>query len=95
MKNRPHNWFGRRGEEIQSLQSVLQAIASHVTHSNTLGHLSDSNIIKMIMTLTMMIMMLIIITIIIPLWRNNINSQLDATIIILLIISISSTCFGR
>jgi hypothetical protein len=26
---------------------------------------------------------------------NNINSQLDATIIILLIISISSTCFGR
>jgi len=28
-------------------------------------------------------------------WYNNINSQLDATIIILLIISISSTCFGR
>ena len=27
-------------------------------------------------------------------WYNNINSQLDATIIILLIISISSTCFG-
>ena len=26
---------------------------------------------------------------------NNINSQLDATIIILLIISIISTCFGR
>ena len=26
---------------------------------------------------------------------NNINSQLDATIIILLIISMSSTCFGR
>jgi hypothetical protein len=26
---------------------------------------------------------------------NNINSQLDATIIILLITSISSTCFGR
>jgi len=25
---------------------------------------------------------------------SNINSQLDATIIILLIISISSTCFG-
>ena len=28
-------------------------------------------------------------------WYNNINSQLDATIIILLIISISSTGFGR
>ena len=28
-------------------------------------------------------------------WYNSINSQLDATIIILLIISISSTCFGR
>jgi len=28
-------------------------------------------------------------------WYNNINSQLDATIIILLIISISPTCFGR
>ena len=28
-------------------------------------------------------------------WYNNINSQLDATIIILLMISISSTCFGR
>ena len=28
-------------------------------------------------------------------WYNNINSQLDATVIILLIISISSTCFGR
>ena len=28
-------------------------------------------------------------------WHNNINSQLDATIIILLIISISSACFGR
>jgi len=26
---------------------------------------------------------------------NNINSQLDATIINLLLISISSTCFGR
>jgi len=26
---------------------------------------------------------------------NNINSRLDATIIILLTISISSTCFGR
>jgi len=26
-------------------------------------------------------------------WYNNVNSQLDATIIILLIISISSTCF--
>jgi len=26
---------------------------------------------------------------------NNINSQLDATTTILLIISISSTCFGR
>jgi len=28
-------------------------------------------------------------------WCNTINSQLDATIIIVLIISISSTCFGR
>jgi len=28
-------------------------------------------------------------------WYNNIISQLDATIIILLMISISSTCFGR
>jgi len=28
-------------------------------------------------------------------WYNNINSQLDATIMILLTISISSTCFGR
>ena len=28
-------------------------------------------------------------------WYDNIHSQLDATIIILLIISISSTCFGR
>ena len=28
-------------------------------------------------------------------WYNNINSQLDETIILLLIISISSTCFGR
>ena len=28
-------------------------------------------------------------------WYNNINSQLDATIIILLIILIISTCFGR
>ena len=28
-------------------------------------------------------------------WYNNTNSQLDATIIMLLIISISSTCFGR
>jgi len=28
-------------------------------------------------------------------WHENINSQLDATIIILLITSISSTCFGR
>ena len=28
------------------------------------------------------------------LYYNNINSQLDATIIVLLIISISSTCFG-
>ena len=27
--------------------------------------------------------------------HNNINSQLDATVIILLTISISSTCFGR
>jgi len=33
--------------------------------------------------------------IIIPLWRNNINSQLDATVIILLMIPISATCFGR
>ena len=59
-------------------------------HSNTLGHLSNSNIIKMIMTLTMMMIIIIM-----PLWRNNINSQLDATIIILLIISTSSTCFRR
>ena len=29
------------------------------------------------------------------LWYNNINSQLEATVIILLIISISSTCLGR
>jgi hypothetical protein len=28
-------------------------------------------------------------------WYNNINSQLDATITVSLIISISSTCFGR
>ena len=28
-------------------------------------------------------------------WYNNTNNQLDATIIVLLIISISSTCFGR
>ena len=28
-------------------------------------------------------------------WYNNINSHLDATVIILLIISISSTCFER
>ena len=28
-------------------------------------------------------------------WYNNINSRLDATMIILLTISISSTCFGR
>jgi len=28
-------------------------------------------------------------------WYNNINSQLDGTIIVLLIISFSSTCFGR
>ena len=28
-------------------------------------------------------------------WYNNINSRLDATVIILLIISISSTCFER
>jgi len=28
-------------------------------------------------------------------WYNNINSQLDAIIIVLLIITISSTCFGR
>ena len=27
--------------------------------------------------------------------KNNINSRLDATMIILLTISISSTCFGR
>ena len=28
-------------------------------------------------------------------WYNNTNSQLDSTMIILLIMSISSTCFGR
>jgi hypothetical protein len=44
-----------------SLQSVLQAIASHVTHSNTLGYLSNSNIIMMIMTLTIRMMIIIII----------------------------------
>jgi hypothetical protein len=47
------------GEEIQSLKSVLRAIASYFTHSNTLGHLSNSNIMWMIMTIMMMIIIII------------------------------------